>query len=247
MENLDVIEKVNTPTSWVNSMVTIIKPNGTLCICIDPHDLNNAIKCEHYPTQTIEDVVTRMSKATIFSVLDASSGFWQIKLDGESAELCTFSTPFGQYSFKRLSFGLSSSQDIFQRVMSQMFEDIEGVEVVVDNILVWRENEQRHDARLVQVLERARHRNLTLNKTKCQMKRQCIAYLGHILTSQGLQPDPKKIQAVTDMPPPPQDKEALQRFFRYANLSLKIYSKSLPNSITTQCTARERFNVGVAP
>ena len=94
MENLDVIVKVNTPTSWVNSMVTIVKPNGTLRICIDPRDLNNAIKREHYPTQTIEDVVTRMSKATIFSVLDASSGFWQIKLDGESAKLCTFNTPF---------------------------------------------------------------------------------------------------------------------------------------------------------
>ena len=246
MENIDVIEKVNTPTSWVNSMVTIVKPNETLRICIDPRDLNNAIKREHYPTQTIEDVVTRMSKATIFSVLDASSGFWQIKLDGESAKLCTFNTPFGRYSFKRLPFGLSSSQDIFQRVMPQMFEDIEGVEVVVDEILVWGENEQQHDARLVQVLERAQHRNLTLNKTKCQMKRQRIAYLGHILTSQGLQPDPKKIQTVTDMPPP-QDKEALQRFFRYANLSLKIYSKSLPNSITTQSTARERFNMGVAP
>ena len=219
-----MVVKVNTPTSWVNSMVTIVKPNGTLHICIDPRDLNNAIKHEHYPTQTIEDVVTRMSKATIFSVLDASSGFWQIKLDGESAKLCTFNTPFGRYSFKRLPFGLSSSQDIFQRVMSQMFEDIEGVEVVVDDILVWGDNEQQHDARLVQVLERARHRNLTLNKTKCQMKRQRIAYLGHILTSQGLQPDPKKIQAVTDMPPP-QVKEALQHFLGM----LTYLSKFIPN------------------
>jgi len=58
--------------------------------------------------------------------------------------------------FKRLPFGLSSSQDIFQRVMSEMFEDIEGVEVVVDDILVWGENEQQHDARLSQVLERVR-------------------------------------------------------------------------------------------
>ena len=74
--------------------------------------------------------------------------------------------------------------------MSQMFEDIKGAKVIVDNILVWGENKQQHDARLVQVLERARYRNLTLDKTKCQMKRQHIAYLGHILTSQGLQPDP---------------------------------------------------------
>jgi len=224
MENLNVIEKVTAPTSWVNSMVTIVKPNGKLRICIDPRDLNNAINRDHYPTQTIEDVVTRMPNATIFSVLDASSGFWQIKLDEHSAKLCTFNTPFGRYMFKRLPFGLSSSQDIFQRVMSEMFEDIEGVEVVVDDILVWGENEQQHDARLSQVLERARLRNLKLNKTKCQMKKKQIAYLGHILTNQGLQPDPKKVQAVRDMPPP-QDKEALQRFLGM----LTYLSKFIPN------------------
>ena len=128
--------------------------------------------------------------------------------------------------------------------MSQMFEDIKGVEVVVDDILVWGENKQQHDTTSVQVLERARHRNLTLDKIKCQMKRQHVAYLGHILTSQGLQPDPKNMQPVTDIPPP-QDKKALQ-LFRFVNLSLKIYSKSLPNSITTQSTTGERLNMGVA-
>ena len=54
MESLNVIEKVSTPTLWVNSMVTIEKPNGTLCICADPWDLNKAIRSEHYPMQTIE-------------------------------------------------------------------------------------------------------------------------------------------------------------------------------------------------
>ena len=87
--------------------------------------------------------------------------------------------------FKRLPFGLSSSQDIFQRVMSQMFEDIEGVEVVVDDILVWGENEQQHDSRLKQVLERACHRDLKLNKSKCQFGKQQVSYLGHILTNCG--------------------------------------------------------------
>ena len=211
MESLDVIEKVSTPTPWVNSMVTIVKPNGKLRICIDPRDLNKAIRREHYPMQTIEQVVTRMPNATIFSVLDASSGYWQIKLDQESVKLCTFNSPFGRYMFKRLPLGLSSAQDVFQRVMSQMFEDIEGVKVVVDDILIWGENEQQHDDRLIQVLERARHRDLKLNKIKCQFRKQQIAYLGHILTDQGLKPDPKKTLAVKNMPSPT-NKEDLQRF-----------------------------------
>ena len=87
--------------------------------------------------QTIEEVTTRMPGATYFSVLDASSGYWQISLDQESAKLRTFNSPFGRYMFKRLPFGLSSTQDIFQKVMTDMLEDIDGVEMVVDDILVW--------------------------------------------------------------------------------------------------------------
>ena len=75
----------------------------------------------------------------VFSVLDASSEFWQVKRDHKSAKLCTFNTQFGRYMFKRLPFGLSSAQDVFQDIMSEMFEDIEGVEVVVDDLLVWGE------------------------------------------------------------------------------------------------------------
>ena len=86
-ECLDVIEKVTEPTNWVNSMVTIIKPNGSLCICIDPLHLKEAIQREHYPMQTIEEVTIRMPEATYFSVLDASSGYWQISLDQESTNL----------------------------------------------------------------------------------------------------------------------------------------------------------------
>ena len=75
MERLNVIEKVTEPTNWMNSMVTIIKPNGSLRICIDPRHLNEAIQREHYPMQTIEEVTTRMPEVTYFSVLDASSGY----------------------------------------------------------------------------------------------------------------------------------------------------------------------------
>ena len=66
MENLEVIEKVTEPTDWVNSMVTIIKPNGSLCIYIDPRDLNKAIQREHYPMQTIEEITTRMPLTSQF-------------------------------------------------------------------------------------------------------------------------------------------------------------------------------------
>ena len=114
MESLNVIEKIDEPTEWVNSMVSIVKPNGKLRICIDPRDLNKIVKRQYYPMRTVDEIITRMPNAKIFSVLDANSGFWQICLNDESAKLCTFNTSYGRYKFKRLPFGLSSSQDIFQ-------------------------------------------------------------------------------------------------------------------------------------
>ncbi len=139
MERLEVIERIQEPmaTDWVNSMVNVYKPNGKLCICIDPRDLNKAIQREYYPMKTVEEIAARMPNAKRFS---ASSRFWQVKLDHN---LCTFNTPFGCYLlFKRLSFGISSAQDVFQAIMTEIFEDIDGVEVVVDDVIVWGTTEE---------------------------------------------------------------------------------------------------------
>ena len=205
-------------------MVTVIKPNGKLRICIDPRDLNKAIKREHFPTKTVEEVVARMPNAKVFSVLDASSEFWQIKLDQESSKLCTFNTPFGRYRFKRLPIGICSTQDVFQDVMSEIFSGIEGVEVIVDDLLIWGENQQQHDERLRQVLERARQKNLKLNREKSQIALDEISYIGHTLGKEGLKPDPQKVRAITEMTRP-QYKEELQQF-----LGMVTYiAKFIPN------------------
>ena len=135
--------------------------------------------------------------------------------------------------FKRLPFGLSSTQDIFQKVMTEMFEDIDGVEVVVDDILMWGTNEAEHDSRLIKVLDRAHLRNLKLNKSNCQFKKQEIAYLGHILTKDELKPDPKKTQAINNMTPPT-SKEALQHFLGM----LTYLAKFIPNLSQTAAPLR---------
>ena len=117
--------------------------------------------------------------------------------------------------------------------MTEMFENIEGVEVVVDDILVWGTNEAEHDSRLIKVLDRARLRNLKLNKTKCQFNKQEITYLGHVLIKDGLKPDPKKTQAISEMTPP-MSREALQRFLGM----LTYLAKFIPNLSQTAAPLR---------
>lgn len=135
MEDLGVIVKQTDPTDWVNSMVTVVKPNK-LRICIDPQDLNNAIKREHYPLRTVEEKTAEMPNAKVFSILDANHGFWQVQLDEESSKLCTFNTSYGRYRFLRLPFGVSSAPEVFQKCIAQRLEGLEGVVNIVDNILV---------------------------------------------------------------------------------------------------------------
>ena len=189
MEQLDVIEKVTEPRQWVSSMVAVWKPEKQkIRICMDPKDLNNAIEREHYPMRTIEEVMARMPGAKVFSTLDAQCGYWQVKLDKESSALCTFNTPFGRYAYKRLPFGINTAGEIFQRLMTEMFEDMEGVEVIVDDILVWGTNKEQHNQRLERVLNRVREKNIKLNPEKCTFGAQEVKYMGHILTADGLKP-----------------------------------------------------------
>ncbi len=223
MENLDVITKRTEPTDWVNSMVTVTKPNKVR-ICIDPQDLNTAIKREHYPLRTIEEVVAEMPDARFFSVLDANHGFWKIQLDEESSHLCTFNTPFGRYSFKRFLFGISSAPEVFQKCIARHLERLEGVVNVIDDILVWGESIEQHDRRLRQLLDRLRSIDLKLNKSKCKIRMTEISYIGHVLSEKGLKPDPEKVRAIQNMPAP-EDKAALQRFTGL----LQYLSKFIPN------------------
>ena len=168
MEKLGVIVRQEEPTEWVNSLVVVQKPTGAVRLCIDPRDINLAIKRPHYHRKTIDEVASRLQGAKIFSILDAASGFWQLKLDDESSCLCTFNTPIGRYRFTRLPFGVKCAPEKFQRTMDRMVEDLEGEEVIMDDVVV-AGNETTHDERLQTFLDRASKQALKLNKEKCKI------------------------------------------------------------------------------
>ena len=163
MENLGVIKKRMEPSAWVHSLVAK-KKNNKIRVYLDPSNLNRVVMREHFPMQTVEDVISRMPHAKLFSVLDANHGFWQVKLTKDSSKLATFNTPFGRYSYTRLSFGIATAPEVFQNIMSHLFQDIEGVGVIVDDLVVWGEHVEQHDARLRQVLDSCQECNLKLNK-----------------------------------------------------------------------------------
>ena len=205
-------------------MVVVTKPNGSIRICIDPRDLNKAVKRQHFQLLTIEEVVLRIPNAKIFSKLDAASGFWQLQLDDQSSKLCTFNTPFGWYRYLRLPFGVKCASELYQSVMSQMIEDIEGTDVIMDDILIWGRTMAEHDQRLKRVLNKAREYNLKLSPSKCEFRKSEITYVGHTVSSEGLKPDSDKLRAVEQMKAPTNMKE-LQTFLGF----VQYLAKFLPN------------------
>lgn len=212
----DILAPVTEPTEWVSSMLVIVKPNK-LRICLDPRDLNKAIRREHYQMPTVEEVATRLSQAKKFTVVDAKDGFWQKRLDTESSCKTTFNTPFGRYRWKRMPFGISSAPEVWQRTMHEFVEDLEGVEVIADDFLIAGFGNTDHEVNQSleknerAFLDKCRLWNLKLNRAKVKRHQPTVKFMGHLLTSQGLLPDPEKIQAILQMPEP-EDVTALKRF-----------------------------------
>ena len=114
MVDLDIIKPIEKPTDWVDGLVILEKPNGKFCICLNPHPFHNSIKHKHLHLSTAEKIFSEMSGAYFFSKLDASSVYWQIKVDEESSHLLAFATPLGCYHFKRLPYGIHSASEVFQ-------------------------------------------------------------------------------------------------------------------------------------
>jgi len=112
--NSGVLKKVDQPTDWVSNLVVVEKKDGSLRLCLDPKDLNKAIKCEHYTIPTMQEIITEFARKTVFSTLDLKDGYWPIQLE-ESSQLCTFNTPFGQYQFTRMPFCIKSASEVFQK------------------------------------------------------------------------------------------------------------------------------------
>ena len=215
MVELDVITPVQEPTDWVSSLVYTQKPNGRWRICLDPRDLNKAIKRSHMPTQTLDEVRHKFNGATIFSTLDAKHGYWSVKLDQESSKLTTFNSPFGRYRFKRLPFGLCISQDIFQAKMTQILEGCPGVIGLADDIAVIGRTEEEHDANLHNLMQVATQHGLVFNWEKCQIKRDRIRFFGLVFDKHGAHPDAQRVTAMRAIEPPRSKKE-LQEFLGIA-------------------------------
>lgn len=224
MQRASIITKVTEPTDWVSPVVIVRKKDGKIRVCIDPRNINECLKREHYIMPRREDIEADLAGATVFSRLDANSGFHQIPLDDETSRICTFATPFGRYRFLRLPFGIASASEVFQRTLNEIFEELPGVRVYVDDVLIWGASIEEHNERLKSVLRAAERAGLTFNPEKCTFAVEKIEFLGDVIDKNGIRPSPSLINCMLQIPTPV-DKLAVQRMLGVAN----YFSKFLPS------------------
>ncbi len=164
MTELGVITPIEELTEWVSHMVATRKKNSDdMRLCINPKDLNVALKRRHRPMRTVEEVTMNLTDAKVFITLDAKSSFWQVLLDDESSKLTCFNTPLGRYRFLRMPYGISSGSEVFQRTMEVLFTGY-PCKIIVDDILVTGGDMQEHNQKLDKVLQRVL--KLDYNSTK---------------------------------------------------------------------------------
>jgi hypothetical protein len=197
---LGVIERVEEPTLWCAPIVVANKGNG-IRLCVDLSRLNDSVMRERHIMPSVDQVLAQLADARVFSKLDCFNAFLQCPLAPESRHLTTFITPFGRFCFQRVPYGISSAPEVYQKKMLELLQGIEGVVCLMDDILVFGRDQQEHDTRLHTVLRRLQHANVTLND-KLEISVPELKYVGHIVGSDGVKPDPQKIAAIVDMAAP---------------------------------------------
>lgn len=200
----DVIERINF-SEWLNPMICVKKPNGSVRCCLDARQLNAITKRNAYVPPNTKQTLSHLSKGIIFSTIDLSEAFFQIPLDEKSRPKTAFCVPGkGTFMFKRLPMGLVNSSAALCSIIECLFgyEHYETIKPYVDDILVVNDSFESHIKTLKFVAEKLRYANFAINLEKLVVGMQRVKYLGVIVDRNGIQADKTKIQPIIDYAQP---------------------------------------------
>lgn len=178
-------------------------------VVVDFRKLNNVTVGDAFPMPNVTEILDQLGKAKYFTCLDMASGYHQIPLQAEDRQKTGFSTDQGHFEFERMCFGLKGAPATFQRMMNRVLVGLNGIKtfVYLDDVIIIGTSLEDHQKQLKEVFGRLRKYNLKLQPLKCEFLRKEVAYLGHIITDEGVKPDPKTTECVTRFPVPKNQKD----------------------------------------
>jgi predicted aspartyl protease len=197
-----VIEPATSP--WASNVLLVKKKDGTWRFCVDYRKLNDLTRKEAYPLPRIDTCLESLGGSCYFSTLDLRAGYWQTELDPRDADKTAFITRSGQYRFTVLSMGLANAPSQFQRLMDLVLSGMlwDSCLVYLDDIIVYSVTFEQHLERLAAVFDRLSAANLKVKASKCQLFREEVHFLGHVISRSGIAADPEKVKVVASWPRP---------------------------------------------
>ncbi|UYV61191.1 K02A2.6-like, partial [Cordylochernes scorpioides] len=219
-----IVTKIYHETEWSHPMVVVKKKSGQIRICLDPRKLNEALVGRHFQTPAPAELLHEIPKAKYYTVLDVKSAYWHIPVAKECRDLLVMTTPFGKFRYNRLPFGLKISAQIFVEKMTNIFRDSFQNITYVDDLLIYADTIQEHNKKLKGILEKAKEKNIKFDLTKAQICLTKVRFLGHVISQNGIDPEPNKIDKLITFKRP-EDKKSLQRIMGLYN----YLGKFIPN------------------
>ncbi|KAJ0494330.1 putative nucleotidyltransferase, Ribonuclease H [Helianthus annuus] len=198
--NLGFIRPSVSP--WGAPVLFVKKKDGTMRLCIDYRELNKITIRNRYPLPRIDDLFDQLQGAKLFSKIDLRSGYHQLKIKDTDVPKTAFRTRYDHYEFLVMPFGLTNAPAVFMDLMNRVFHKFldKFVIVFIDDILVYSKNKEEHETHLRAVLETLRQKKLYAKFSKCEFWLNQVAFLGHVISADGIMMDPAKIEAITKWP-----------------------------------------------
>ena len=193
--------------------------------CLDYRRLNAKCAKDSFPSNSIQEVLDRMSGQTYFSTLDLLRSFHQVKITDDTKAVTAFSVGSKKYHFNRVPFGYVHSSTALNRALQIALAGLDGSQCLayIDDLIVFSKNIEDHFDNLEQILQRLQKHKFVLRPDKCHFLMTKVKYLGFEISSQGVTPDPAKISAVKNYPAP-QTKKQVKQFLGFAN----FYRRYIP-------------------
>ena len=197
-----LIEPSKSP--WAAPIVLVKKKDGSSRLCIDYRMLNNVTLKDSYPLPRIDDSLDALRGAKWYSVLDLSSGYFQVEMDQDDKEKTAFTTTRGLFHFNVMAMGLCNGVATFQRLMEYVLFGLnwQTCLIYIDDIIIFADSFESHLSRLSEVLDKIASHGLKVSPKKCHLFQEKVSFLGHIVSRDGIATDPMKIETIKTWPIP---------------------------------------------